>query len=149
LFLRDPPNSIEERYVRAKVLGTLQVLPEDQSKSSEYFEATKVDTVKLPDGTEATLRYMEPVWEKEVTTDPIGRASLTSAGQPTPSPLPRTTFPKAQLGGPSLLWSLCRKAPLLLRRGRPRRPIAIHPQSVEPQGTNLHKINKFTFCSFS
>ncbi len=31
--------------------------------NSEFFEATKTRTVELPDGTQATLRYMEPTME--------------------------------------------------------------------------------------
>lgn len=80
LFLREPPNAVEEGYVRAKVLGTLRVLPEDESRSSEYFEAAEVETVVLPDGTEATLRYMEPVREKGGNSSPYREGRFDKGG---------------------------------------------------------------------
>src|SRR3712207_2935157 len=42
--------------------GTLIASPEP-GETSEYFEATREETVELPDGTEAKLRYMEPTLE--------------------------------------------------------------------------------------
>ena len=63
LFLAEPTGNVLEHYVRANDAGTLTASPEQEEKASEYFEATGVETVKLPDGTEATLRYMEPVTE--------------------------------------------------------------------------------------
>jgi hypothetical protein len=49
--------------VRAgKDAGTLPASPES-GETSEYFKATREETVELPDGTEAKLRYMEPTLE--------------------------------------------------------------------------------------
>lgn len=45
-----------------KDAGTLTVSPES-GETSEYFKATGEEIVKLPDGTEAKLRYMEPKME--------------------------------------------------------------------------------------
>lgn len=61
LFLYDPPENVVEGFSGAGTIGTLEVSPEPESLSNEYFEATSVDTFELLEGTEATLRYMEPV----------------------------------------------------------------------------------------
>jgi hypothetical protein len=45
-----------------KDAGTLTASPES-GETSGYFKATREETVKLPDGTEAKLRYMEPTME--------------------------------------------------------------------------------------
>jgi hypothetical protein len=42
-----------------KDAGPLTASPES-GETSEYFEATREETVELPDGIEAKLRYMEP-----------------------------------------------------------------------------------------
>ena len=53
-----------EEYVHVYDAGTLSVSPEWEVKDSGVnFEATSVEKVDLPDGTRATLRYMEPVEE--------------------------------------------------------------------------------------
>lgn len=62
LFLHRPTGNTVERYIHANDAGTLTASPEPQ-ETSEYFEATSEETVELPDGTEAKLRYMEPTLE--------------------------------------------------------------------------------------
>jgi hypothetical protein len=62
LFLHRPTGNKVESYVHANDAGTLTASPEPQ-ETSEYFEATREETVELPDGTEATLRYMKPAIE--------------------------------------------------------------------------------------
>ncbi len=64
LFLAEPTGNVVEEYVHAYDAGTLSVSPEWEVKDSGgNFEATSVEKVDLPDGTRATLRYMEPVDE--------------------------------------------------------------------------------------
>ena len=64
LFLAEPTGNILEQYVHASDAGTFRVSPESEARGSgEGFEATSVEEVELPDGTEATLRYMEPARE--------------------------------------------------------------------------------------
>lgn len=62
LFLQRPTGNTVERYVHTNDAGTLTASPES-GDTSEYFEATREETVELPDGTEAKLRYMEPTME--------------------------------------------------------------------------------------
>lgn len=78
LFLGEPTGNVVEDYVHANDAGTLKVAAESDDVSSEYFEATSVDNLNLPDGAEATLRYMEPTtgggnygpfWEGEFEKD--------------------------------------------------------------------------------
>ena len=63
LFLSNPSDRVTKHYGHSEDRGTLKGSPKSEEKASEYFEATEVETVGLPDGTEATLRYMEPVRE--------------------------------------------------------------------------------------
>ena len=63
LFLSNPSDKVTKHYGHSEDRGTLQGSPKSEEKASEYFDATKVETVGLRDGTEATLRYMEPVRE--------------------------------------------------------------------------------------
>jgi hypothetical protein len=71
VFFREPPDNVVEKWGRAEVYGTLQASPEDESLSNEYFEATSVETVELPDGAEASLRRMEPVRHQGGTQGPF------------------------------------------------------------------------------
>jgi len=80
LFLREPPDGVEERFVRVKVHGTLTASPEAESRSNEYFEAARVEEVELPDGTGATLRYLEPVGEKGGTQGPYWEGKFDKGG---------------------------------------------------------------------
>jgi hypothetical protein len=57
-----PTGNTVERYVHTNDAGTFTVSPEPQ-EGSEYFEATQEETMELPDGTEATPKYMEPTME--------------------------------------------------------------------------------------
>ena len=60
LFLYRPTASVSESYVHANDVGTLTAAPGAGAADSEYFDATSTETVELADGTEASLRYMEP-----------------------------------------------------------------------------------------
>jgi hypothetical protein len=61
LFLRDSPDDVAARYVHATAFGMLKASPKSEEKASENVEASTVEAVGLPDGTEVTFRYMEPV----------------------------------------------------------------------------------------
>jgi hypothetical protein len=63
LFLGEPTGSVVETFVHANSAGTFTAAPEPNNANSEFFEATDTRTVELPDGTEATLSYMEPTVE--------------------------------------------------------------------------------------
>lgn len=63
LFLSRPTDNVLESYVRANVVGTLTASPEPRDTAKEYVGVTSTETVELPDGTEATLRYMDPSLE--------------------------------------------------------------------------------------
>ncbi len=63
LFLYRPTGNVTESYVHANDVGTLTAAPGPGAADSQYFDATSTETVGLPDGTEATLRYMEPNME--------------------------------------------------------------------------------------
>ena len=43
--------------------GTLQAVPASELEADERFEVVSTENVRLPDGTAATLRYMQPVSE--------------------------------------------------------------------------------------
>ncbi len=45
---------------KAETLAILRAYPKEEDVASEYFDAEKIEKVGLPDGTEATLRYMAP-----------------------------------------------------------------------------------------
>ena len=62
LFLHRLTGNKVETYVHANDAGTLVASPESV-ETSEYFEATREETVELPDSTEAKLKYMEPTME--------------------------------------------------------------------------------------
>ncbi len=70
-FFREPPENVVEGWGRTEVYGTLQAAPENRSRSNEYFEATSVETIELPDGAQATLRRMEPVRKQGGTQGPF------------------------------------------------------------------------------
>lgn len=61
LFLAEPPNSTVEDFVRASTLGTLSSGPDLPDVEEQYFTSSNEETVELPDGTPAALRYLEPV----------------------------------------------------------------------------------------
>ena len=63
LFLGEPTGEVVETFVHADSVGTFTASPEPNNANSEFFEATNTRAVELPDGTEATLRYMEPTME--------------------------------------------------------------------------------------
>ena len=60
LFLTEPTGNVVEDYVHAYDVGTIRSTPDPQEVSEEFFDASREETVELPDGTEATLRYLEP-----------------------------------------------------------------------------------------
>ncbi|MDP9479664.1 MAG: hypothetical protein M3R38_29040, partial [Actinomycetota bacterium] len=60
LFLYRPTGNILESYVRVNTVGTLTASPEPRDPAFGYVGVTSTETVELPDGTEATLRYMDP-----------------------------------------------------------------------------------------
>jgi TIR domain len=70
VFFREPLKNNLKRWGRTDVVehwgrtdtyGVFQVRREPESRSNQYFEATSVEEVKLSDGIEARLRYMEPL----------------------------------------------------------------------------------------
>lgn len=54
------PTETVARVSSAETLGTLRAYPKEEDVANEYFDAERVERVELPDGTEATLRYMVP-----------------------------------------------------------------------------------------
>ncbi len=63
LFKTTPPDELVEPFVRYNTVATLTGVPQSEHEPSDLFEATSTQDVELPDGTEARLRYMEPVGE--------------------------------------------------------------------------------------
>lgn len=61
LFKDTPPEDLVEPFVRYNTVATLVAVPESGYEPSDFFEATSTESVRLPDGTEAELRRMEPV----------------------------------------------------------------------------------------
>ncbi len=80
LFLYEPSGNTVESYVHADDAGTLTAAPEPPDSASEYFEATSEETVELPDGTEATLRHMEPKEGEMVNQGPFWEGSFERGG---------------------------------------------------------------------
>ncbi|MDP9484185.1 MAG: hypothetical protein M3Q49_00030 [Actinomycetota bacterium] len=60
LFLYQPTGNVLESQVRANTVGTLTASPEPRDPAFGYVGVTSTETVELADGTEATLRYMDP-----------------------------------------------------------------------------------------
>jgi len=54
------PTEMVASVSNAETLGTLTAYPEDEDVANEFFDAEEIEEVTLPDGTEATLRYMVP-----------------------------------------------------------------------------------------
>lgn len=63
LFLAQPTGNVVEDYVHAYDAGTIRSTPDPEEVSVEFFDASREETVELPDGTAATLRYLEPAME--------------------------------------------------------------------------------------
>ena len=59
VFPYGPTETVAE-VSNAETLGTLRAYPEDEDVANEFFDAERIEEVVLPDGTEATLRYMVP-----------------------------------------------------------------------------------------
>ncbi len=117
------PSETTAEPSNAETLGTLNVYPEDEDVTNEYFDAEKIEKVELPDGTEATLRYLVPAgrtgsqgpfWEgkfdrggftynlkvtkpNEITKDEVKQALSTMVLVPEPEVSEPTTSPS----GPS------------------------------------------------
>lgn len=70
-FFREPQENVLKSGGRAEIYGTLRAAPAEEEVSNEYFEATSVENIELPDGAEATLRRMEPVQERRGTQGPF------------------------------------------------------------------------------
>ena len=62
-FLTTPPEDLVGTWPRFEIIGSLRAVPASESEPDQRFEATSTGDVELPDGTEAELRYMEPVGE--------------------------------------------------------------------------------------
>jgi hypothetical protein len=54
------PTEVVTSVSNAETLGTLRAYPKEEDVANESFDAEKIEKVDLPDGTEATLRYMVP-----------------------------------------------------------------------------------------
>lgn len=80
LSLYTPSGNIVESYVHANDAGTLTAAPEPPDTASEYFEATSAETLELSDGTQATLRYMEPKEGVMVNQGPFWEGSFEREG---------------------------------------------------------------------
>jgi hypothetical protein len=102
VFPYGPTETVPE-VSNAQTLGSLRAYPEEEDVANEFFDAERIEEVVLPDGTEATLRYMVPAgrsgsqgpfWEgkfdkdgytynltvikpKEITEDQVRRALST------------------------------------------------------------------------
>ncbi len=63
LFLAAPPDNLEESFANYKTVAMLRAVPESESQPDQGYSTTSTESVGLPDGTKATLRYMEPVSE--------------------------------------------------------------------------------------
>ena len=75
LFKDTPPDELVEPFVRYNTVAILIAVPESETEPNELFQATYTEIVELPDGTEAQLRYMEPV-EEMVRVNHGSRCSL-------------------------------------------------------------------------
>lgn len=76
LFLFEPSGNVEQSYVHANDAGTIVAAPEPPYESSGVFEATKEEQVELPDGTKATLEFMEPKEGELVNQGPYWEGSF-------------------------------------------------------------------------
>ena len=63
-FLTTPPEELVGTWGNYETIGSLEAIPASEFEPDQRFEATSTEDVKLPDGTEAKLRYMEPVQEE-------------------------------------------------------------------------------------
>jgi hypothetical protein len=63
VFLYSPPDDLVGTWPRLEVVGYLRAVPESKDEPDRLRKATSTENVRLPDGTEAQLRYMEPVGE--------------------------------------------------------------------------------------
>ena len=63
-FLDTPPEERVGNWPRFKTIGSLEAIPASEFEPSQHLKATSTEDVELPDGTEAKLRYMEPVREE-------------------------------------------------------------------------------------
>ncbi len=61
LFETTPPDELIESFVHYRTVGTFTAVPESETGTAKYFRASSLENVRLPDGTEAKLRHMEPV----------------------------------------------------------------------------------------
>jgi len=60
-FLTTPPEDLVGGWAMAETVGSLEAVPTTESESDKKFEVVSTEEVRLPDGTEAKLRYMQPV----------------------------------------------------------------------------------------
>ncbi len=54
------PQEVIAQVSNAETLGTLRGYLQEEDRANEFFDAESIEEVVLPDGTEATLRYMVP-----------------------------------------------------------------------------------------
>ena len=80
LSLYRPTGNMVEGYVHANDAGTLVADPGPPYEASDLFEATKEESVELPDGTGADLRYMEPKEGVVVNQGPFWEGSFEREG---------------------------------------------------------------------
>jgi hypothetical protein len=81
LFVFEPSGNIVQSYVHANDAGTLTAAREPpEDATSEFFEATSEETVELPGGAEANLKYMEPKEEGIVNQGPFWEGSFEREG---------------------------------------------------------------------
>ncbi len=61
VFLNTPPDDLVGTWPNYKTIGSLQAVPASEYEPDQRFEVASTEDVELQDGTEATLRYMQPV----------------------------------------------------------------------------------------
>lgn len=90
VFLANPPDDLVGTWPRSEIVGTLQAVPEAEYEPDPSRKAASTEAVRLPDGTEAQLRYMEPVgeaanygpqWEGKFDKDGYSYTLSTSLGR--------------------------------------------------------------------
>jgi hypothetical protein len=84
VFPYGPTETVVE-VSNAETLGTLRAYPEDEDVANEFFDAERIEEVVLPDGTEATLRYMVPAG-RSGSQGPFWEGSSTRMATHTTSP---------------------------------------------------------------
>lgn len=82
VFLSRPATNVHgEQWNNSEALATLEVFPQSQPKFNQDYDATSVETVELPDGTEAKLRRMEPRTHNNPAANPYWEGELDKYGR--------------------------------------------------------------------